>query len=236
MKRFTGEFLVPGESGERIEADHRARYTYAQQFATGRAVLDIACGTGYGTRMMCEAGAAHATGVDIAAEPLAIAMKDYAGDGATFLRGDIAAFGDADSFDLITCFETIEHVPDADAALRNLRRVLRPDGLLLLSSPNRGIVSPHARRLEDPPQNTFHVREFMPRELAAALSRAGFTIDGPVLGQRQQPNLGRALNAAYGRVVHPEARATPSLRSLPAWKTCRYFVLCARQAPGRGPL
>lgn len=226
--RFTGEFLVPGESGERIEADHRARYAYAQEFADGRMVLDIACGTGYGTRMLCEAGAARAIGVDISADALAIAHEGYAADGVSFEQGDIATYGDEAAFDLITCFETIEHVPDADAALRNLRRVLRPRGLLLVSSPNRAIVSPAARRLGDRPRNEFHVREFMPRELEAALIRAGFSVDAPVLGQRLQPNLGRRLSGVWGRVAHPENRASPNLRPVQAWNTCRYFVLSAR--------
>ena len=55
--RFTGEYFVPGASGERIEADHMERYRFASRYAGEKAVLDIACGTGYAAPLFIEAGA-----------------------------------------------------------------------------------------------------------------------------------------------------------------------------------
>ena len=62
---FTGEFLVPGQSPAHLEQDHLERYRFARGFADGRRVLDIACGAGYGSQMLAEAGAETVTGVDL---------------------------------------------------------------------------------------------------------------------------------------------------------------------------
>jgi SAM-dependent methyltransferase len=67
-----------------------------------------------------------------------------------------------DTFDAVVCFEAIEHVADPSCVLDEFRRVLRPEGVLLISSPNRGVY---------PPGNRFHIHEYRPRELEEALAR-----------------------------------------------------------------
>jgi len=125
---FTGEFFVPGASPERLNADHLNRYRFATDYASAAArALDIACGTGYGSAILKDAGAGSVTGVDLSVEALGHAQKHFGREGVTFTTGDITEF-DAEPFDLITCFETIEHVADAAAALTNLRRLLREGG------------------------------------------------------------------------------------------------------------
>ncbi len=148
--RFTGEFFVPGESGVRIEADHVERYRFAQQWVYGRDVLDIACGSGYGAKLLAASGASHVIGVDISEHALNVALEGYGGQ-VVFELGEVTDYGETDTFDVVTCFETIEHVFHADTALHNLRRVLRPGGLLLISSPNRPATSHRAKSLADPP-------------------------------------------------------------------------------------
>lgn len=159
----TGERFEPTfMQGSVIEAEHLSRYVWASQFARGRRVLDGACGTGYGSRILAEAGAAEVVGVDLDEEVIA-ELRSAAGAGLAFEPADLRRlpFGD-DEFDLIVSFETIEHVPDPEVVLDEFRRVLRPDGLLALSTPNRDVY---------PSGNPFHLRELTPSELEAELAK-----------------------------------------------------------------
>jgi 2-polyprenyl-3-methyl-5-hydroxy-6-metoxy-1,4-benzoquinol methylase len=156
------ERFVPGtmRSGL-VAAEHLARYWWASQFAKGRRVLDAGCGMGYGSAILAEAGAAQVTGVDISA-PAIEAARATAG-GAAFEVGDIASLPLSDnSVDLVVCLETIEHVEEPERALDELARVLVPEGLLVLSSPNRDVY---------PPGNPHHRCEFTPAELRDELRR-----------------------------------------------------------------
>jgi SAM-dependent methyltransferase len=226
-RRFTGEFFVPGVSSRRLEDDHLERYRYASQFVSGKRVLDIACGAGYGAQLLRAAGASGVVGVDISEAALRIAHDDYGGGGVEFEMGDIASYGDDDSFDVVTSFETIEHVPDPFGALRNIRRLLRHGGTLFVSSPNRPVTSPMAKDFNDKPANEFHVHEFTPTELRRALVDSGFAVDDGTLGQRFQPQLPRLPSRAWNKFVRPAERARPTVRPVPRGFTARYFVLVA---------
>jgi 2-polyprenyl-3-methyl-5-hydroxy-6-metoxy-1,4-benzoquinol methylase len=155
------ERFIPDQmGGGMVAAEHLCRYWWAGQLAHGKRVLDAGCGIGYGSNMLAEAGAAEVAGVDIA-EPVIEVARQTAAPGVTFSVGDVAALEFAsDSFDLVVCFEVIEHVEDADAVLDELRRVLAPDGLLVISSPNRDRYVPG---------NPHHRYEFLPEELTGAL-------------------------------------------------------------------
>ena len=144
-----------------MAAEHLARYRWARQFVQGRRVLDAGSGTGFGALMLAEAGAAHVVGIDNDAPAVEQASAGCSHN-IEFTVGDVAAipFGDA-SFDVVTCMEVIEHVEDPERVLDELQRVLKPDGLLLLSTPNRDVVVPG---------NRFHVHEFTPHELTETLS------------------------------------------------------------------
>ena len=157
----TGERLMPdAQHGELVHAEHLARYLLAAQLASGRRVLDAACGEGYGTALLAAAGTSSAVGVDVDGATVAHARRRY---GLEFVQADIAALPfEDDGFDLVVSFETIEHVQDPEAVLAELRRVLAPDGLLVISTPNK---------LEYLVQNEFHVREFTHEEFAALLGR-----------------------------------------------------------------
>jgi SAM-dependent methyltransferase len=124
----------------------------------GRTVLDAACGAGYGSVILAAAGATRVVGVDL--DPAATAGRATV-ENVEFVVGDVRRLPlDDDAFDVVVCFETIEHIQDGDVALREFRRVLRPDGLLLLSSPNRGVY---------PAGNDHHEHEYTADELAEAV-------------------------------------------------------------------
>ena len=122
-------------------------------------MLDAGCGEGYGTAMLAGAGPARVAGVDNDRDVLAHARERY---GLEFVEADIVGlpFEDA-SFDLVVCFETIEHVADGPRALSELRRVLAPKGLLIVSTPNAG---------EYLVENEFHEREYEPAEFDELLA------------------------------------------------------------------
>jgi SAM-dependent methyltransferase len=156
------ERFVPGTAdGELIEVEHLARYWWACSLALGRSVLDAGCGVGYGSAMLARAGATEVVGVDVSAKAVDAASRG-APDNASFVAGDIHAlpFDDA-RFDLVVCFEVIEHVDRQDQVIAELARVLAPAGVLAISSPNRDVY---------PAGNPHHRHEYVPDELRAALA------------------------------------------------------------------
>ena len=131
-----------------LSAEHDARYWWAAQAVAGLRVLDAGCGSGRGAGILARAGAEEVVGVDITPEAISVAMERF-GAVAAFTLGDVTALPfDSESFDVAVGFEVIEHVGDLPRALEELRRVLRPDGMLLASTRNRS-VSPdtNARQL-----------------------------------------------------------------------------------------
>jgi SAM-dependent methyltransferase len=153
-------FVPSGARGELIALEHLVRYWWVSALAPGRRVLDAGCGVGYGTALLVRAGAAEAVGVDVSAEAIEAARSQ---PGPSFSVGDVRALEfEARAFDLVVCFEVIEHVERPDEVIAELARVLAPDGVLALSSPNRGVY---------PSGNPHHVHEYTPDELRAALER-----------------------------------------------------------------
>src|SRR5262249_42781420 len=144
--------------GYLIEAEHLARYKWAATIISGGRVLDAGCGVAYGTSMMARSGASQVIGVDIA-EAVLDAVRPDMPDNVRLEAGDVRdlQYGDG-TFDAVVCFECIEHLVDPGLALDEFARVLAPDGLLLVSSPNRDV---------HPPINPHHHHEFLPPELAA---------------------------------------------------------------------
>jgi SAM-dependent methyltransferase len=165
---FTGERFLPEREGE-IWYEHWHRYALARQLSQHRSVLDVACGEGYGAAMLA-GKAERVTGVDISVDAIRHARSRYGRQAnLEFIAAscDRLPFPDA-SFDLAISFETIEHIETQQAFIAELARVLRPDGVLLLSSPNKRLYSDAHDY-----HNEFHVRELYRDELEELL-RAAF--------------------------------------------------------------
>jgi SAM-dependent methyltransferase len=174
MLQYSGEFVVPGNTPDHTYQEHLARYRFASTHVAGRCVLDIACGTGYGVAVLLHGGARSVVGVDRSPDALRFAAMHFGAPGAMFVRADIRAVPfPSGSFDVVTSFETIEHIDEHARFLAECRRLLRPGGLLICSSPNKRVYS-LGRRV---PFNPFHVREFTTADFRAMLE-AG--IGGPV--------------------------------------------------------
>ncbi|MCS7071715.1 MAG: class I SAM-dependent methyltransferase, partial [Anaerolinea sp.] len=130
------ERIVPDETLAGIVAIHLKRYAFARAYASGKRVLDVACGVGYGSRYLADA-AASVIGVDVDAAAIAYARRRYGdSDRVQFMQGDALNLPFSDrTFDVICSFETIEHVPDAHRFLSEVRRLLAPGGVFIVSTP-----------------------------------------------------------------------------------------------------
>lgn len=160
VERIAERFVPDEMRGQLTGPERIARYTWAAAFCSGKRVLDAGCGAAYGAELINAAGAAEVVAIDRSEAALELA-KSAVTDGVTLEHGDVESlpFGDG-SFDIIACFDLIEHVDEPDRALDEFARVLRPDGLLLLSSPNRD---------QCVPDNSRHRLKYTRSELQAAL-------------------------------------------------------------------
>jgi ubiquinone/menaquinone biosynthesis C-methylase UbiE len=163
---FTGERFLPDQAGE-MWNEHWHRYHYVRPLVAGKRVLDVACGEGYGSRLLAGA-AANVTGVDIARDAIAHARVAYASQtNLAFIGASCTALPLEDaSFDVVVSFETIEHIAEHDAFLNEITRVLAPNGVLMISSPNKAEYT-DAQNFH----NEFHVKELYRDELQALLAR-----------------------------------------------------------------
>jgi 2-polyprenyl-3-methyl-5-hydroxy-6-metoxy-1,4-benzoquinol methylase len=152
-----------------VIAGHVARYEHARrEAARGKRVLDLACGSGYGCAILSDV-AASVVGVDLDAAALVECARRHRLPNVRFVAGDARAVPLASGqFDLVTSFETIEHLPerDVDTYLDELHRLLVPGGRLLISTPDRDSYSLGGRT-----GNPFHFFEFTRAEFAERLSR-----------------------------------------------------------------
>jgi SAM-dependent methyltransferase len=162
---FTGERYTP-ECPREMLYEHYARYAFARRFVKDKIVLDCACGEGYGSALMAEL-ASEVIGIDLASYAIAHARARYPFANLRFECGDATALSLADqSVDVITSFETLEHLAAHDQMLREFKRVLRPNGVLIISSPDKHTYSDVSGY-----RNEFHVKELYRAELEALLHR-----------------------------------------------------------------
>lgn len=165
---FTGERFVPGIEDTKLEIEHFQRYLSVKELVRGKNVLDGACGEGYGSAILSET-AASVIGIDIDAGAVIRASEKYNDKkNLKFIEASIAdlhVIADH-SLDAVISFETIEHVPVEVQGeyLGEIARILKPDGFLVMSTPNKEIYSDLYNY-----QNEFHIKEFYKDEFVEFL-------------------------------------------------------------------
>ncbi len=167
MAEFTGERVIPGLVDADLFNEHISRYKFAARLIPkGGEILDLGSGTGYGTVELLSGGTSI-VGADVSAEAVAYARANYGREGVTFLEASCESVPRADhQFDLITCFEVIEHLENWRGLLAEAQRLLRPGGSFVVSTPNKAYYA-ETRGKTGP--NPFHTHEFEYAEFESAL-------------------------------------------------------------------
>lgn len=229
---FTGERYMPGATRKSIEKDHVERYKFCAPELRQKDVLDIACGVGYGSNYAIEAGAKSYLGVDIDKEAIEYAAHNFCGENVNFIVDNICNFSpDNKLFDIVLCYETIEHVRCYKDALKNIYSIIRPGGGLYISSPNRIVTSPQCKTLDCMPSNIYHTQEFTIEELVNELRKVGFFIrEDKIYGQRIRWKVVQYVLLLMGgkdylaSLVSPKVNALNLKLSIP-----RYFIVLAEK-------
>jgi len=201
-------------SPEDVDSTHLMRYRFAARWVAGRDVLDAACGIGYGSALLREAGAKSVHGVDVDAGVIETAQATYAREGLSFEQRDVLKI--EGQFDVVVSIETIEHLPEGEPwAERIARRLLRPGGVAIISTRVR-----HGGSLEDTPDNPFHTREWSAPEFEALLRRFFGSVEMCYQGFSQPPMEGPKLLKPLKRAVSYRRMATEPempVLSAPEW-------------------
>jgi ubiquinone biosynthesis O-methyltransferase len=144
-----------------MHQEHIVRYGFAAQLVAGKTVLDVGCGVGYGSQNLAQAGAKSVEAFDLSEEAIRHAKAHYAHDNVQFSVRDAEHFEFDRQFDIVTCFELIEHVNQPERVIANIKRSLSTDGILVMSTP---------RALEQK-RTHFHTREFSYDEFKKLLEK-----------------------------------------------------------------
>jgi ubiquinone/menaquinone biosynthesis C-methylase UbiE len=159
--------MVKKYTGERLETyiysksaiDHLHRYAIASKFVKDKIVLDIASGEGYGSNLISK-DAAFVYGVDIDKTTVANAQLKYKKENLKFLVGNTSSISlENNSVDIVISFETIEHHNEHDEMMFEIKRVLKPSGMLIISTPDKLTYSDKRNY-----NNEFHVKELYKQE------------------------------------------------------------------------
>ena len=183
------ERAVPGEAEwAMLSAPHVARYLAAGEYAAGCRVLDAGSGAGYGASLLKAAGAAEVLGVDLDRETVRQAQARFGEASVEFVVDDCEELGRViGPFELICCFEAIEHLTHPERFLRRAGQLLTEDGALMVSTPDRASTPPF---VDGRPRNRFHVFEWYRQEfqnmLAAHFSEVEMRVqvESPALRSR----------------------------------------------------
>ncbi len=217
---FTGERFTP-ECPREIYYEHWHRYALAATAVRDLDVLDAACGEGYGSHLLA-GQARRVEGVDVDADTIDHARQRYDAENLTFRQSDCLDLPfEENSFDAVVSFETLEHLGEHDELITGFRRVLKPGGWLMISSPDRKTYSD-----ETGYENPYHVRELYRDQLEELLRRHFPTVR--LLAQKLLFlsviwNMDDAGRAGY---LQSEAGQTGPT-STPAWPPVYYVALCA---------
>ncbi len=163
---WTGERCVPWTDDPQVVYEHLHRYYLAAELSPGGEVLDVGSGEGYGSAILARS-AKTVIGVDVDPASIEHSRLNHSQENLRFVQASALEleghFPDR-SFDLVVCFELIEHVDEQQQLVATMARLLREGGLLLVSTPDRGPYN--ESRAE---ANPYHVRELDREELEALL-------------------------------------------------------------------
>jgi GT2 family glycosyltransferase/SAM-dependent methyltransferase len=198
MLEWTGErylpYIDPSICGAEIHYEHLHRYAFASQYTKGKKVLDLASGEGYGTFLL-SLSAQCVIGVEIDHEVATHASNTYKNGNIEFREGSILNIPiDGEKiFDVIVCFEAIEHITEHDTLFFEIKRLLKDDGLLIISTPNKQTYTDD-RNFHNP----FHQKELYHSEFYNLLRKNFLNVY--LFGQKVFS--GSSIYPASGKTTH----------------------------------
>ncbi len=204
------ERIIPGDEGWKLYGyEHQQRYDFFKDRSTGRAVLDAACGVGYGSCLLNDAGAASVVGIDVSQEAVEYARQHYVRPNLSYAIGDCEElpFHEA-QFDLVLSFETIEHLHHPAAFIESVHRVLRPGGVFICSTPN---IYRHSKDPDQLDRNVHHVSEMDFEEFEQVFSSRFFVLERYL----QRETKDHRLQLRFAQEV---TRIEAALQSTWAWR------------------
>jgi O-antigen biosynthesis protein len=220
---FAGERMTTEMEGQ-IAFEHLHRYCVARDLCVNKDVLDVASGEGYGSVLLASV-ARHVVGVEIDTFSVSHARDAYATANLKFIEGDAHALPvDSASFDVVVSFETLEHLRDQAQFLREVRRVLRPQGVLIVSTPDRDVYSAPGQ-----PVNRFHILELSQPEFATLLSE--FFIHHRILRQRSLLGSVMAPFHVGGEWRSYDRRSSDFLEAMSGLSRAFYLIGVATDGP-----
>ncbi len=164
--QFTGERFLPNCERE-IWYEHFHRYTMALNWVEDAVVLDAACGEGYGSHLLAQK-AQSVVGVDLSEEAIEHAKSNYHQDNLEFICSNVLSLPfDDNCFDVVVSFETLEHLVEHQQLIQEFKRVLKTDGVLLISTPDKKEYSDKTGF-----KNEYHFKELYQNEFADLLDGA----------------------------------------------------------------
>jgi SAM-dependent methyltransferase len=223
LAEFTGERVIPGEVDVDLWNEHYSRYLFAARLCRNKRVVEIGCGTGYGSAEIANT-AQSVTAIDVAPDAVAYAATHYDRPNLRFLCASGTNLPLAeDSADLILAFEIIEHLDDWMALLSEAQRVLNPFGQFVVSTPNKEFYA-ESRRNSGP--NPYHVHEFgfeeFRQELRARFPHVSLFVQNHAAGIVFQP-----VETATGAQVRLDSTAAEPGKS-------NFFVAVCASTPQTG--
>ncbi len=216
---YSGERYDPLQANALAHYDHHARYHFVKRSFHGGRLLDVGCGLGVGAAFLSDSFD-EVVGIDANDAAVREATQQRASSRLSFSSVDDFVASSASGFDVVTCLEVIEHTVAQDELLQLLKRAVRPDGVVVISTPNRRWTE-HKRI-----RNPFHVKELHHDEFFA-LARQAF----PHVQAWSQVQVQGACVTQPGSDAAPWTTfSTPGTLPDPALATTNFVAVCSLSA------
>lgn len=184
---YTGERMIPGETPSIFFFEHLRRYYFIKDLCRNKYVLDAGCGNGYGSRFLANY-AKNVTAIDIDEGAIKNAQLTYKKSNLKFMPINILNKTLKRRFDIVCSFEVIEHIRHQEKFICNIKDLLKKNGVLIISTPNKMIVSPNSKK----PSNPFHVKELSYAEFKNFMLKHFKNVE--VYGQGTNNNLSKLVD------------------------------------------